>query len=168
MLFIQSSILDSTSMLHFTLFYTTTTCSDEPLTVQLPGTQTRSFCYVSDMVRFHSSCLFNLFSWLKTLLLLPKKIDGLTRLMEGDHIGPINIGNPGQSSVFLPFLIISISYPGSRISNSLRFIIRWVHNARACTDCEGGKSLHFCITRIFTYTFGWFPHKLYAGAICLM
>ncbi|KAL0346745.1 UNVERIFIED_CONTAM: UDP-glucuronic acid decarboxylase 6 [Sesamum calycinum] len=45
---------------------------DEPLTVQLPGTQTRSFCYVSDMV------------------------DGLIRLMEGDDTGPINIGNPGE------------------------------------------------------------------------
>ncbi|KAL0308440.1 UNVERIFIED_CONTAM: UDP-glucuronic acid decarboxylase 6 [Sesamum radiatum] len=45
---------------------------DEPLTVQLPGTQTRSFCYVSDMV------------------------DGLIRLMEGDQTGPINIGNPGE------------------------------------------------------------------------
>ncbi|KAK3422468.1 UDP-glucuronic acid decarboxylase 5 [Eucalyptus grandis] len=45
---------------------------DEPLTVQAPGTQTRSFCYVSDMV------------------------DGLIRLMDGDHTGPINIGNPGE------------------------------------------------------------------------
>ncbi|GFZ14900.1 UDP-XYL synthase 5 [Actinidia rufa] len=45
---------------------------DEPLTVQLPGTQTRSFCYVSDMV------------------------DGLVRLMEGENTGPINIGNPGE------------------------------------------------------------------------
>ncbi|KAL0408748.1 UNVERIFIED_CONTAM: UDP-glucuronic acid decarboxylase 6 [Sesamum radiatum] len=45
---------------------------DEPLTVQLPGTQTRSFCYVADMV------------------------DGLIRLMEGDSTGPINIGNPGE------------------------------------------------------------------------
>ncbi|GFP87247.1 UDP-glucuronic acid decarboxylase 5 [Phtheirospermum japonicum] len=45
---------------------------DEPLTVQLPGTQTRSFCYVSDMV------------------------DGLIRLMEGESTGPINIGNPGE------------------------------------------------------------------------
>ncbi|KAK9283979.1 hypothetical protein L1049_012237 [Liquidambar formosana] len=45
---------------------------DEPLTVQSPGTQTRSFCYVSDMV------------------------DGLVRLMEGDNTGPINIGNPGE------------------------------------------------------------------------
>ncbi|XWS09451.1 hypothetical protein CRYUN_Cryun40dG0085700 [Craigia yunnanensis] len=43
---------------------------NEPLTVQLPGTQTRSFCYVSDMV------------------------DGLFRLMEGENTGPINIGNP--------------------------------------------------------------------------
>ncbi|KAK4396862.1 UDP-glucuronic acid decarboxylase 6 [Sesamum angolense] len=47
---------------------------DEPLTVQLPGTQTRSFCYVSDMV------------------------DGLIRLMEGDDTGPINIGNPVENT----------------------------------------------------------------------
>ncbi|KAG6760240.1 hypothetical protein POTOM_036747 [Populus tomentosa] len=45
---------------------------NEPLTVQAPGTQTRSFCYVSDMV------------------------DGLIRLMEGENTGPINIGNPGE------------------------------------------------------------------------
>ncbi|KAM7499250.1 hypothetical protein LguiA_023664 [Lonicera macranthoides] len=44
----------------------------ESLTVQSPGTQTRSFCYVSDMV------------------------DGLVRLMEGSNTGPINIGNPGE------------------------------------------------------------------------
>ncbi|KAJ4719848.1 UDP-glucuronic acid decarboxylase [Melia azedarach] len=44
----------------------------EPLTVQAPGTQTRSFCYVSDMV------------------------NGLIRLMEGENTGPINIGNPGE------------------------------------------------------------------------
>ncbi|RDX93457.1 UDP-glucuronic acid decarboxylase 5, partial [Mucuna pruriens] len=44
----------------------------EPLTVQSPGTQTRSFCYVSDLV------------------------DGLIRLMEGSETGPINLGNPGE------------------------------------------------------------------------
>ena len=43
----------------------------EPLTVQKPGTQTRSFCYVSDMV------------------------DGFIRLMAGENAGPINIGNTG-------------------------------------------------------------------------
>lgn len=42
------------------------------LTVQAPGTQTRSFCYVSDLV------------------------DGLIRLMEGNDTGPINLGNPGE------------------------------------------------------------------------
>lgn len=44
----------------------------ETMTVQAPGTQTRSFCYVSDMV------------------------DGLYRLMNGEHTGPINLGNPGE------------------------------------------------------------------------
>ncbi|CAK9212533.1 unnamed protein product [Sphagnum troendelagicum] len=44
----------------------------EVMTVQAPGTQTRSFCYVSDMV------------------------DGLFRLMNGDNTGPINLGNPGE------------------------------------------------------------------------
>ncbi|KAK9144146.1 hypothetical protein Sjap_004049 [Stephania japonica] len=39
--------------------------------VQAPRTQTRSFCYVFDMV------------------------DGLIRLMEGDDTGPINIRNSG-------------------------------------------------------------------------
>lgn len=43
-----------------------------PLTIYKPGTQTRSFCYVSDLV------------------------DGLIRLMEGDTIGPINLGNPDE------------------------------------------------------------------------
>eukprot|EP00249_Psilotum_nudum_P008745 c21484_g2_i2 orf=462-1529(+) len=44
----------------------------EPMTVQKPGIQTRSFCYVSDMV------------------------DGLIRLMESDITGPVNLGNPGE------------------------------------------------------------------------
>ncbi|KAK4772517.1 hypothetical protein SAY86_014292 [Trapa natans] len=47
----------------------------EPLTIQKPGSQTRSFCYVSDLV------------------------DGLVRLMEGDNTGPINLGNPGEFTV---------------------------------------------------------------------
>jgi UDP-glucuronate decarboxylase len=47
----------------------------QPLTVYGDGSQTRSFCYVSDLV------------------------EGLMRLMNGDHIGPINIGNPGEYSI---------------------------------------------------------------------
>ncbi|CAM6095263.1 unnamed protein product [Calypogeia fissa] len=44
----------------------------EPMTVYGDGKQTRSFQYVSDLV------------------------DGLMRLMDGDHIGPFNLGNPGE------------------------------------------------------------------------
>jgi UDP-glucuronate decarboxylase len=46
-----------------------------PLTVYGSGAQTRSFCYVSDLV------------------------DGLIRLMNGDAIGPINLGNPEEYSI---------------------------------------------------------------------
>lgn len=46
-----------------------------PLSVYGDGAQTRSFSYVSDLV------------------------DGLMRLMNGDHTGPINLGNPGEYTV---------------------------------------------------------------------
>ncbi len=47
----------------------------KPLTVYGQGSQTRSFCYVSDLV------------------------DGLMRLMNGDQIGPINLGNPEEYTI---------------------------------------------------------------------
>ena len=46
-----------------------------PLTVYGDGSQTRSFCYVADL------------------------IEGMMRLMDGEHIGPINIGNPGEYTI---------------------------------------------------------------------
>ncbi|MEL4898414.1 UDP-glucuronic acid decarboxylase family protein [Crocosphaera sp. Alani8] len=46
-----------------------------PLTIYGDGSQTRSFCYVSDLV------------------------EGLMRLMNGDYIGPVNIGNPGEYTI---------------------------------------------------------------------
>ena len=46
-----------------------------PLTVYGDGSQTRSFCYVADL------------------------IEGMMRLMNGDHTGPINIGNPGEYTI---------------------------------------------------------------------
>eukprot|EP00455_Lapot_gusevi_P020094 TRINITY_DN2136_c0_g1_i2.p2 TRINITY_DN2136_c0_g1~~TRINITY_DN2136_c0_g1_i2.p2 ORF type:complete len:166 (+),score=67.69 TRINITY_DN2136_c0_g1_i2:378-875(+) len=46
-----------------------------PLTIYGDGSQTRSFCYVSDTV------------------------EGLIRLMNQDEIGPMNIGNPGEYTI---------------------------------------------------------------------
>jgi UDP-glucuronate decarboxylase len=46
-----------------------------PLTVYGKGQQTRSFCYVSDLV------------------------NGLMRLMNGEHTGPINLGNPDEYTI---------------------------------------------------------------------
>jgi dTDP-glucose 4,6-dehydratase len=47
----------------------------QPLTVYGDGSQTRSFCYVSDMV------------------------EGIVRLFRSDETGPVNIGNPGEFTV---------------------------------------------------------------------
>ena len=47
----------------------------EPLTLYCDGSQTRSFCYMSDL------------------------IEGLIRLMNGDHTGPINLGNPNEFTI---------------------------------------------------------------------
>jgi UDP-glucuronate decarboxylase len=47
----------------------------QPLTVYGEGSQTRSFCYVSDLV------------------------EGLMRLMNGDYVGPVNLGNPGEYTI---------------------------------------------------------------------
>ena len=47
----------------------------EPLTLFGDGSQTRSFCYVSDL------------------------IEGMIRLMNGAHTGPMNIGNPDEFTI---------------------------------------------------------------------
>ncbi|MEM8638308.1 MAG: UDP-glucuronic acid decarboxylase family protein [Cyanobacteria bacterium P01_G01_bin.54] len=47
----------------------------KPLTVYGDGSQTRSFCYVSDLV------------------------EGFLRLMASDHSEPVNIGNPGEYTI---------------------------------------------------------------------
>lgn len=46
-----------------------------PLTIYGEGSQTRSFCYVDDLVT------------------------GLISLMNGDYIGPVNLGNPGEYTI---------------------------------------------------------------------
>lgn len=47
----------------------------KPLTLYGDGQQTRSFCYVTDL------------------------IEGLLRLMNGDHVGPMNLGNPDEFTI---------------------------------------------------------------------
>jgi dTDP-glucose 4,6-dehydratase len=47
----------------------------EPLTVYGDGSQTRSFCYVSDLV------------------------DGIYRLLMSDEVEPVNIGNPAEMTI---------------------------------------------------------------------
>lgn len=62
---------------------------NQPITVFGQGTQTRSFCYCSDL------------------------IDGIYRLMMGAHPGPMNIGNPQELTV-LQFAKEIIKATGSR------------------------------------------------------
>jgi len=60
----------------------------EPISIFGDGTQTRSFCYVDDMV------------------------EGLVRMMEGpdDFVGPVNLGNPTEHSILeLAKLIIRLA-----------------------------------------------------------
>jgi UDP-glucuronate decarboxylase len=60
----------------------------EPISIFGDGTQTRSFCYVDDM------------------------IEGLIRMMDGpnDFVGPVNLGNPTEHSILeLAQLIINLA-----------------------------------------------------------
>jgi dTDP-glucose 4,6-dehydratase len=67
----------------------------QPLTIQGDGTQTRSFCHVDDQVA------------------------GLVLLLDSDHLGPVNIGNPTEFTVLeLAELVIELT--GS--SSDIRFL----------------------------------------------
>ena len=61
----------------------------EDLTVYGDGSQTRSFCFVTDLV------------------------EGICRLLRSDYDGPVNLGNPQEMSV-LDFARLIISLTGSR------------------------------------------------------
>ena len=60
----------------------------QPLTVYGDGKQTRSFCYVSDL------------------------IDGIYRLFESDHHEPVNVGNPREMTI-LEFAKMVLKYTGA-------------------------------------------------------
>ncbi|KAJ0091793.1 hypothetical protein Patl1_25040 [Pistacia atlantica] len=64
----------------------------EPLTVYGDGKQTRSFQYVSDLV------------------------EGLIRLMEGESVGPFNLGNPGEFTMLeLAQVVQEVIDPNAKI-----------------------------------------------------
>jgi dTDP-glucose 4,6-dehydratase len=65
----------------------------DPLTVYGDGTQTRSFCYVSD------------------------EVDGILRLAKADHPGPVNIGNPSE------FTILECAHMVLRVTGSQSKIV---------------------------------------------
>ena len=64
----------------------------EPMTIHGDGSQTRSFCYVSDMV------------------------SGLVRAMDSGRPGPINIGNPGEYTILeLARIVVELTGSSSEI-----------------------------------------------------
>jgi UDP-glucuronate decarboxylase len=67
----------------------------QPLTIYGDGSQTRSFCYVSDLV------------------------EGLLSMMEIDgFIGPVNLGNPDEHTILeLAEIIIQLSKSSSKITS---------------------------------------------------
>lgn len=66
--------------------------ANDPLTVYGDGSQTRSFCYVSDLVR------------------------GLASLADSNHLGPLNLGNPQEITINeLASRIIELTKSNSKI-----------------------------------------------------
>ena len=66
--------------------------ADKPLTVYGDGSQTRSFCYVDDEVR------------------------GILALLDGELVGPVNIGNPGEFTIReLADLVVEVTGSSSPI-----------------------------------------------------
>jgi len=68
-----------------------------PITIYGDGKQTRSFCYVSDMVT------------------------ALIRLMNGDYIGPVNLGNPGEYTILELAREVQLLVNGSDSDKNLEF-----------------------------------------------
>src|SRR5436309_2997003 len=72
--------------------FMTQALSGKPVTVYGDGSQTRSFCYIDDMV------------------------EGIYRLLMSNHSGPMNIGNPDELSLLeMARLVIRLTRSRSRI-----------------------------------------------------
>jgi dTDP-glucose 4,6-dehydratase len=87
----------------------------QPLTVYGEGQQTRSFCYVSDL------------------------IDGIYRLYEAEHHEPVNVGNPREMTI-LEFAEMVLKFTGAR--SGIRFEPLPVDDPkRRCPDIGKAKRL---------------------------
>jgi UDP-glucuronate decarboxylase len=109
--------------------------TNEPITLYGNGEQTRSFCYVDDMV------------------------DGLVKLMNTDAIHqPVNLGNPGEISMHnLAMLILELTGSKSRIINKPlpeddpARRCPDITRARRYLDWEPGTDLRAGLTRTIEY-----------------
>ena len=90
----------------------------EPLSVHGDGSQTRSFCHVSDQVT------------------------GLTALLDHTATGPVNIGNPVEFTVLaLAELVIEMTGSNSRIESVAVPVGRTGDPAQRCPDISTARSL---------------------------
>ena len=88
---------------------------DKHLTVFGDGSQTRSFCYVSDLV------------------------EGIVGIMNSDYHGPVNLGNPGEYTIKqLAEMIIEITGSNSGI---VRQVLPTDDPKRRCPDISLAKKL---------------------------
>jgi len=72
--------------------FVTQALTDQPITIYGDGMQTRSFQYISDLV------------------------EGMVRVMDGDEIGPFNVGNPGEFNMLqLAELVKEVVNPKAEI-----------------------------------------------------
>ena len=96
-------------------------CDGKPLTVYGDGTQTRSFCYVDD------------------------EVAGLLALLESDHVGPMNIGNPDEFTMLeLAELVLEVT--GAELRDRVRAA------ARSTTRSSAGPT-----SRLAEQVLGWQP-----------
>lgn len=116
----------------------------QPLTIYGAGTQTRSFCYFSDL------------------------LEGLVRLMEHERDpGPVNLGNPDEMCVArLAELILELSESSSRV---IRMALPSDDPRRRCPDISKAHVLlgwgpRVPITDGLATTIDYFQHSLSARA----
>ena len=92
---------------------------DKPLTVFGDGSQTRSFCYVADLV------------------------EGFLRLIDCDHHEPVNLGNPSEFTILeLAEVVVRVTGSRSPIVFEAPRSTTWrcgVRTSRSPASCSTGR-----------------------------